>query len=220
MIRVTQKSKKNTFAGSDQNAGFVRRDDFLVLLALVLLTNINAVFAQELPSFPKMYDEKRFDRFLDLTFGEKKHKPRDNSDTTYDADDGTSSRNGFSFGDRFDGSEYGASKFMDSDFGRQSYRDNFTTLPYTGAAMYKNRVDTALIDLKKDRLDPDDDRRARLWKELTSTPPGMLQDWVPSKPDPTASGSFGLGADNGAPVPYTLNGFPDLQRGLPSPKGN
>lgn len=180
------------------------------------------------PDFPKMDDHLskayRYEQYLDLKYDYDKRKSRlrVKSDTKYDAasDDGGSSNSGFSFGDRFDGSEYGASTFIDTDFGRHSYRDNFTTPVYSGAAMYKNRVDTARTDLKKDRLDPDDDRRAKLWRDLTTPPPGMLHDWVPSSPDPTNSGGFGLGPENGAPVPYNLNGFPDLQRGLPWKPGS
>ena len=190
---------------------------------LVLLTHCSSACAQTSPDFPKMddhlFDAYRYEKFLQLEPDDDKRKPKvhDKSDTKYDApDDGGASRNSTpNVGEKFDGSQYGASTFIDTDFGRHSYRDDFTTPVYSGAAMYKNRVDTARDDLKKDRLDPDDDRRARLWRNLTTPPPGMLHDWVPSPPDPGSNGGFGLGADNGAPVPYNLNGFPDLERGLP-----
>jgi hypothetical protein len=61
-----------------------------------------------------------------------------------------------------------------------------------------------------DRDDPDKLEWARLTK-----PQDLIGDWVPSKPDPTANGGFSHPHDNGKPVPYTLNGHPDLQRKVP-----
>lgn len=43
----------------------------------------------------------------------------------------------------------------------------------------------------------------------------LLHDWVPASPDPTANGSFAVGADNGSPVPYKLNGWVVIERKLP-----
>jgi hypothetical protein len=61
-----------------------------------------------------------------------------------------------------------------------------------------------------DREDPDKLKWARLIK-----PQDLIGDWVPSKPDPTDNGGFSHPHDNGKPVPYTLNGHPDLQRKVP-----
>jgi hypothetical protein len=61
-----------------------------------------------------------------------------------------------------------------------------------------------------DRDDPDKLEWARLIK-----PQDLIGDWVPSKPDPTDNGGFTHAHDNGKPVPYTLNGHPDLQRKVP-----
>lgn len=40
-------------------------------------------------------------------------------------------------------------------------------------------------------------------------------DWVPSDYDPLSNGGFGVDDGNGRPVPYHLNGHPNLQRGMP-----
>lgn len=40
----------------------------------------------------------------------------------------------------------------------------------------------------------------------------MPGDWVPSKLDPLNNGGFTISDDNGAPVPYKLNGHVDFQR--------
>lgn len=83
-------------------------------------------------------------------------------------------------------------------------------------------------DKKKDSLEDDDEKLARTkkmmdekkeWKDFIYTPE-ILLDWVPTTPDPTSMGAFGLDPDNGSPVPYNLNGYPDLERKLPWAKGN
>ncbi|MBX9687658.1 MAG: hypothetical protein K2X27_13205 [Candidatus Obscuribacterales bacterium] len=53
------------------------------------------------------------------------------------------------------------------------------------------------------------------YKEFLRKDLPNLHDWVPSDPDPTANGAFTTGADNGSPVPYKLNGWVEVQRGLP-----
>ncbi|MBX9695735.1 MAG: hypothetical protein K2Z81_25345 [Cyanobacteria bacterium] len=55
----------------------------------------------------------------------------------------------------------------------------------------------------------------RIFKDLTAPIPGMLQDWVPSKPDPISNGGFINEDGNGRPVPYRLNGHLDPERKLP-----
>lgn len=43
----------------------------------------------------------------------------------------------------------------------------------------------------------------------------MPWDWLPDKFDPLDNGGFSTSPDNGSPVPYRLNGHPDLERGRP-----
>ncbi len=50
---------------------------------------------------------------------------------------------------------------------------------------------------------------------LERLPSGGLVDWVPSPVDPTDNGGFGAAPDNGFPVPYTLNGWVEIQRKYP-----
>ena len=56
--------------------------------------------------------------------------------------------------------------------------------------------------------------RKEAFDDLTDKP-YFVMDWVPSAPDGTSNGGFGLLDGNGRPVPYHLNGHPDLQRGMP-----
>lgn len=43
----------------------------------------------------------------------------------------------------------------------------------------------------------------------------MPWDWLPDKFDPLDNGGFSTSPDNGSPVPYRLNGHPDLEKGRP-----
>lgn len=140
-----------------------------------------------------------------------------------DADDSASTAHKpANYMDDFSGSEFQTPTFMDADFGRHSYRDDFRT------RLYSDRSDRDRIeDQDRDRRDDSyrkltdvDRRRIETWKEITSSTADLIGDWVPSTPDPTSNGAFGLGADNGAPVPYNLNGHPDPERKLPWAKGN
>jgi hypothetical protein len=58
------------------------------------------------------------------------------------------------------------------------------------------------------------DERKHAFDDLTDKP-YFAMDWVPSDPDDTSNGAFGLLDGNGRPVPYHLNGHPDLERGMP-----
>lgn len=43
----------------------------------------------------------------------------------------------------------------------------------------------------------------------------MPWDWLPDKFDPLDNAGFTTSPDNGSPVPYRLNGHPDLEKGRP-----
>ncbi|MDR3615712.1 MAG: hypothetical protein P4L53_19295 [Candidatus Obscuribacterales bacterium] len=58
------------------------------------------------------------------------------------------------------------------------------------------------------------EERKEAFDDLTDKP-YFAMDWVPSAPDATSNGGFGLLDGNGRPVPYHLNGHPNLQRGMP-----
>lgn len=66
----------------------------------------------------------------------------------------------------------------------------------------------------KERIDRRLEESKIQWKVLSSTRQ-VLNDWSPADPDITNNGGFGKEKDNGRPVPYKLNGFPTIQRGLP-----
>ena len=63
------------------------------------------------------------------------------------------------------------------------------------------------------------EERREAFNALTDKP-YYVMDWVPSNPDGTSNGAFGLLDGNGRPVPYHLNGFPNLQRKFPWDLGN
>jgi hypothetical protein len=74
--------------------------------------------------------------------------------------------------------------------------------------------------VKKKDIDEDKElakrreERKEAFDDLTDKP-YYTMDWVPSPPDGTSNGGFGLLNGNGRPVPYHLNGHPNLQRGMP-----
>jgi len=63
------------------------------------------------------------------------------------------------------------------------------------------------------------EERKEVFDKLTDRP-YFVMDWVPSDPDSTSNGGFGILNGNGRPVPYNLNGFPNVQRILPWEIGN
>lgn len=133
-------------------------------------------------------------------------------------------------------SNFHRKSFIDSDFNKTSYTDLFinTHNLFDGTTTddrvlrsggdhdsdestsekFKLRLGLDLFSNSDDDMqDHDDDYRT--WKTLMSPVPGMFHDWVPDKVDPLQNGGFTIAPDNGSPVPYHLNGHPDLERGLP-----
>lgn len=58
------------------------------------------------------------------------------------------------------------------------------------------------------------EERKAAFDDLTDKP-YFEAHWVPSDYDPLSNGGFGTDDGNGRPVPYHLNGHPDLQRSMP-----
>jgi hypothetical protein len=127
--------------------------------------------------------------------------------------------------DKFDGSEFNASTFKDTDFEKQTYKDNSARekkeakldgAPHPGGEFSKKHHGDEGIEasegtdkkLNKNLIGENLGERLGPVHEL----PG---DWVPSKIDLTDNGGFGVIPDNGSPVPYRLNGHVDIQRGRP-----
>lgn len=122
--------------------------------------------------------------------------------------------------DRFDGSQFNPESFMGMNFNKQIYGN----LPYKSAPeqrMYRDDTDSAALRMDSDRdliiFDRDvmragDDRKEiHLLENGYGSIPTLTRDWVPDVPDLTSNGGFSIAPFNGTPVPYSLNGFVDLQ---------
>lgn len=129
-------------------------------------------------------------------------------------------------GDIDTSSQFNKSDFTDTDFSKRMFDS-------LDRAMRKPDDDflSDMDDVRKDDGDRDDSvpedaglddytakkdaKNAKDRKELSDLLrreyplPG---DWLPSKLDPLNNGGFTISDDNGAPVPYKLNGHVDLQR--------
>ncbi len=127
--------------------------------------------------------------------------------------------------DKFDGSEFSASTFIDTAFDRQTYRDKaahsgklkiMDKSPRSGGDISKAEHGEESVrasegedrKLAKENIGKNLDERVGPVHEL----PG---DWVPDKLDLTSNGGFSVAPDNGSPVPYRLNGHMEIERGRP-----
>lgn len=123
--------------------------------------------------------------------------------------------------EHFSGDEFNASGFNDSDFRKEDFRDLFKR-----QSIGENCFE--LINRAADRnsrvLSDDASGRERTnhhkiesaaFRDLARPVYFMPGDWVPSALDQLSNGGFTTPPDNGAPVPYTLNGHVDYQRKLP-----
>ena len=130
--------------------------------------------------------------------------------------------------DSFDGSEFNASTFADSDFSRHSFRDLFdSSRPGDGS-------DSTVRRANRTRTGPEHDGRLALergekaaaeadkmvYRDLIKALYFLPGDWVPSSLDSLWNGGFTTPPDSGLPVPYRLNGHVDIQRKLPWEKGD
>jgi len=132
---------------------------------------------------------------------------------------------------RYDGSEYNASSFQDTDFGKIDSKD----LRSINSAVRADRSSTDLshkesVGLKLKHSDKNSISEAGksddkgpiknangrvIAEERTGPTMDLPGDWVPDKLDLTSNGGFSIAPDNGSPVPYRLNGHVDIQRGRP-----
>jgi hypothetical protein len=128
-------------------------------------------------------------------------------------------------GQRFDGSEFKASTFVDTTFDQQTDRgvpgeerraEQLDRLPGSSSDLLKMCLSKECI---KSSNDQDDKLSAQNVGENLNERTGPVHelpgDWVPDKIDVTSNGGFTTSPDNGAPVPYRLNGHIDVQRGRP-----
>jgi hypothetical protein len=128
---------------------------------------------------------------------------------------------------KYSGTEFDASSFEDTSFAKTDYRELQSTnsagaqlvrdndhFPEKKQKNQENKNDiTSNISAIKDSSAKESNR---ITKEERKAPVKDLPgDWVPDKLDLTSNGGFGIAPDNGAPVPYRLNGHVDIQRGRP-----
>ncbi len=202
-----------------------------VLCAVLLqLFFTNASNADALDTGDKSDIFARPDHKYSFELDEKKrllHKKIDDKDSLDDAskiDLNSPDSNKVQTPNQYDGSEYNASTFIDTDFSKHSFQDLFAPddhkqdemdSPFKKAELDdKNKDDDPLSEIdrlrKKNRI-WDKDNYLRLVKPVYYQP----GDWVPSGLDSTWNGGFTTPPDNGSPVPYRLNGHVNEQRKLP-----
>lgn len=127
--------------------------------------------------------------------------------------------------DHYDGSEFKVSSYTDPSFDKPTFREGSTKKLFhfepiaqqneskspkkrseemgvsaTGGSEKKLTWENARDSLTAAQIQPVHDL------------PG---DWVPDRINLTSNGGFTIAPENGAPVPYTLNGHVDIQRGVP-----
>lgn len=134
--------------------------------------------------------------------------------------------------EHYDGSEYNASSFKDTLFEKQDYKE----LRSTGSSLRPLSKegggdllgDSHGLSLKKRQNDkgvvpagegnrPEGAKNSGKVNQFESIGPveDLPGDWVPNKIDLASNGGFGTIPDNGSPVPYTLNGHIEIERGRP-----
>ncbi len=122
----------------------------------------------------------------------------------------------------FDRSEFKREDFATHDFDKNDYRQieergDSDGKPGKGDDSHKSDDDKMGIskEVKDDvshRANRDQDKDQ---KKVSEPVHELAGDWVPDKIDATNNGGFGVAPDNGAPLPYNLNGHIDLQRERP-----
>ncbi|HEY9785182.1 MAG TPA: hypothetical protein V6D17_07255 [Candidatus Obscuribacterales bacterium] len=235
---MAQIRKPNHFGPFDMRYGF--KPLFLAsVLALSPLSPVGAAPAD--PGDPRtftgthadhdgkdLYDDvkrKRSDKRDDDASGSDARTQRNTDhkadrDDRFDFDNPPEGSRRISDSERFNGSEFQPSSFIDSPFGKPFFRDlidagqriharkdlRLQLDPLQGKDLRKLQVPSILTDLT-------DYVGAGLPWDLRLRPvQPQLGDWVPSPVDPLANGGFGLSGDNGSPVPYRLNGHVDLDK--------
>ena len=123
---------------------------------------------------------------------------------------------------KYDGSEFNANTFIDTPFDKQTYREQsrvskiMDRSPKAGGESSRSAHGEEGVEASEGE-DKKLDRRniSELLGERTGPVHELAGDWVPDKIDPTTNGGFGVSPENGAPVPYRLNGHVDIERGKP-----
>jgi hypothetical protein len=161
--------------------------------------------------------KERHEKEMDLNDEEElKAKPQNAKPSISDTADDDSDRNRLEEAEKKDGSAPVSVATTNKNSGRAVLQGLVKTRPSprfdddlsdARPKDEKKKMTSAAVD---DRDDPD----KLEWKNLIK-PQDLIGDWVPSKADPTNNGGFSHPHDNGKPVPYTLNGFPDVQRKVP-----
>lgn len=115
--------------------------------------------------------------------------------------------------DDFDASKFKSPSFAGTNFEKNSFDDMDQAMRKiedrdTPAALYL--VDET--DMPRRELEEHKVQEEKLQERLSHREHEMAGDWLPSPLDPIVNGGFAIEEDNGAPVPYKLNGHVDLQR--------
>jgi len=124
--------------------------------------------------------------------------------------------------DRFDGSEFSASSFRNSEFDKQTYRDLTSPIhadtsearSIRPASLLRRREEAGFSTAGRSRdvaVTTTDEKLGERLGPVHELP----GDWVPDKIDLTSNGGFEISPGNGSVVPYRLNGHIDIQRGRP-----
>lgn len=120
------------------------------------------------------------------------------------------------------GSQFDAPDFMDTDFSKNMFVDLLQSSAHREPELDlhikladhvtkdDDEEDDGIDSVDMDKTPISEDDRKELEDKSLD-----LHDWVPSPPDKSANGGFGLDKDNGRPVPYRLNGHLEINRGLP-----
>lgn len=117
--------------------------------------------------------------------------------------------------DDFSGAQFRSPDFAGADF----HKSSFTDLDLAMRKFEERDADSDKLytldelDMPKKRMEDAKERAAKLFDDVSRRErvmPGA--DWAPSKLDPIQNGGFTTADDNGAPVPYKLNGHVDMQR--------
>lgn len=123
--------------------------------------------------------------------------------------------------DNYDGSQFNSPDFAGTDFSKSTFDDLDKEMrkfdDRSNSERNEGRGDQLFIvdemDKPRRHLDKQREKARERFLDLShrdDVMPGA--DWAPSKMDPESNGGFGTPDDNGSPVPYHLNGHPDLQR--------
>ena len=208
---ATNMAQADSLGSSDNNSAFDRMDSANII---------------------RPFDLKRmFNRSLEFSGPDyKDSRSLDNTAAANQNNAGDGSRN-----DSFDGSEFNASTFVDSDFRKQTYRDLFNSAAQAQnrAAFFGSRSGSSkcgstgasstatLNNTRNNYFSCDPDHRKKVEKDrenfnkLTRPVYFIPGEWAPSNIDITSNGGFTDPTNNGSPVPYRLNGHLNLQRNFP-----